>query len=130
MRGGVAAPPSPGSTSPWYRYCPSPFIGRADPASGVSVLWLAGVGGGHPRARDGCDRPDRITRGKDRFRNPQRPLSLDGGNAREQGGHAALHLWSRIGDVRQIHGARWVLFALLMPPAVAFVAYGIVRYFH
>src|SRR6516225_9368733 len=50
--------------------------------------------------------------------------------AREQGGHAALHLWSRIGDVRRIRGARWVLFALLMPPAVAFVAYGIVRYFH
>jgi hypothetical protein len=49
---------------------------------------------------------------------------------RDQGGHAALHLWSRIGDVRRIRGARWVLFAQLMPPAVGFVAYGIVRYFH
>jgi hypothetical protein len=48
---------------------------------------------------------------------------------REQGAAAALRLWGRIGDVRRIRGARWALFALLMSPAVALVAYGIVRYF-
>jgi membrane protease YdiL (CAAX protease family) len=50
--------------------------------------------------------------------------------AGEQGEQAALHLWSRIGDVRRICGADWVLFALLFPPAVTLISYGVVRHFH
>jgi hypothetical protein len=42
--------------------------------------------------------------------------------AREQGHRATLHLWRRIGDVRRIRGARWMLFALLFPPAVTLIS--------
>jgi membrane protease YdiL (CAAX protease family) len=50
--------------------------------------------------------------------------------AREQGHRAALRLWGRIGDIRRIRGARWLLFALLFPAAATLISYGVVRYFH
>jgi membrane protease YdiL (CAAX protease family) len=50
--------------------------------------------------------------------------------AREQGGRAALHLWGRVGDVRRVRSVQWVLFALLLPPVVTFISYGLVRFFH
>jgi pimeloyl-ACP methyl ester carboxylesterase len=50
--------------------------------------------------------------------------------AREQGYRAALQLWSRIGDIRRIRTAHWVLFALLFPAAVTLISYGVVRFFH
>jgi membrane protease YdiL (CAAX protease family) len=48
----------------------------------------------------------------------------------EQGGPAALHFWSRIGDLRRISDVRWVLFALLFPAAVTLASYGIVLNYH
>jgi membrane protease YdiL (CAAX protease family) len=49
--------------------------------------------------------------------------------AREKGRGAALQLWSRIGDVRRIRGVHWALFALLFPPVVTLLSYGVVAYF-
>jgi membrane protease YdiL (CAAX protease family) len=42
----------------------------------------------------------------------------------------ALRLWGRIGEVHRIRGAGWALTALLLPPAVTLMAFGIVRNFH